>query len=309
MRWLRWILFHSGLLMRQARESKRSVILTFHGVPRAGAEEFHDLLQYLSKHFAIVPLETLIPRVNRNESHRSAAVALSFDDGLRNHRSVVYPVLADLQLPATFYVCPGLIGRAITTWTWEFWCRIPWMSVADRREFCARAGIRNSTDEKIILQWMKTLPLIERRQVEAEIRLKTSGFAYSEAERELYELMSWEELAELDPELINIGSHTMTHCDLPVLNQQELVEELEGSRAALETRLGRPVHDFCYPDGKHNDSVVQLTSKFYRSAVTTVCGSVAPGDSPHTLKRVGANMDVRWVSWMLATHTGPSHRC
>ncbi len=39
--YLRWILFHTGLLVRLARESKRSVILMFHGVPKGGAEEFH----------------------------------------------------------------------------------------------------------------------------------------------------------------------------------------------------------------------------------------------------------------------------
>ncbi len=306
---LRWVLFQSGLLVRMAQQSKRDVILMFHGVPKQSAEELHDLLQWLSKHFAIVPMEAIFDRVSRKRGEKSSVFALTFDDGLRNHRTVVYPVLADLRLPATFYVCPGLIERAVTTWSWEFWCRIPLLSETCRRELLARAGVRNLTDGVAILEWMKTIPLNERRQVEDDIRLKTPGFAFTTEQRELYELMSWEDLLGVDPGLINIGSHTMTHCDLPVLNSEELANELEGSRAVLEQRLGRPVSDFCYPDGKHNDAVVRAVANVYRSAVTTVCGSVIAGDPPHALKRIGASLDLQRLSWLLATHTGPFHRC
>jgi peptidoglycan/xylan/chitin deacetylase (PgdA/CDA1 family) len=292
-----------------AQQSKRSVILMFHGIPKESAEEFHDLLRSLAKHFAIVPLETVINRVSRNGSQKSMILALTFDDGLRNHRTVVYPLLADLCLPATFYVCPGLIERAVTTWTWEFWCRIPWLSEANRLELCTRAGIRNSTDGVAVLEWMKTIPMEKRRQVEEDIRLQTPGFAFTAAQLELFELMSWADLAGVNPGLINVGSHTMTHCDLPLLNPEELVDELEGSRAVLERRLGRPAHDFCYPDGKHNDAVVRAVANVYRSGVTTECGSVIAGDPPHALKRIGANLDLRWVIWLLATHTHPFHRC
>jgi peptidoglycan/xylan/chitin deacetylase (PgdA/CDA1 family) len=306
---LRYVLFQSGFLVRMAQQSKRSVILMFHGIPKESTEEFHDLLRFLAKHFAIVPLETVINRVSRNGGQKSMILALTFDDGLRNHRTVVYPLLADLRLPATFYVCPGLIGRAVTTWTWEFCCRIPWLPEANRRELCRRAGIRHSTDGVAIIEWMKTIPLKKRTQVEEKIRLQTPGFAFTDAQLELYELMSWADLAGVDPSLINVGSHTMTHCDLPLLNSEELKEELESSRVVLERRLGRPVHDFCYPDGKHTDAVVLAVADVYRSGVTTACGSVTAGDRPHALKRIGANPDLQWVTWLLATHTDPFHQC
>lgn len=306
---LRWVLFEAGFLRHLAQRSERAVILVFHAIPEETAEEFHDLLRYLSRHFSIVPMEAIIDRAIKNESQRSTVLALTFDDGLRNHRSIVYPVLADLHLPATFYVCPGLIGQTITTWTWEVWCRVQRLSERHRRELNAHAGVPNSADPVSILQWMKTLPLKMRKEIEATIRARTADFTFTEAERKLYELMNWEEIAALNPILINIGSHTMTHCDLPVLNREELAYEVEASRLELESRLGRPVLDFCYPDGHYNETVIKAVSKVYRSAVTSVCGSVTGGAGPHSLKRVGANVDLRWVSWLLATHTGPSHRC
>jgi peptidoglycan/xylan/chitin deacetylase (PgdA/CDA1 family) len=306
---LRWALFESGLLVHHAQQSKRSAVLMFHGIPKESGEEFHDLLRHLSKQFAVVPMETVLDRIGGSRNSKSMIITLTFDDGLRNHRTVVYPLLADLHIPATFYVCPGLIERAVTTWAWETWCRIPWLPKATRRGLCALASNSNSADGAVILEWMKTIPLDKRKQVEESIRLQTPEFEFTAAQLELYELMRWEDMAQLDPGLINIGSHTMTHCDLPILAPSELADELEGSRAALERRLGRPAHDFCYPDGAYNDSVVQAVANVYRSGVTTVCGGVAPGDPPHALKRIAANPDLRWVSWMLATHTGPVHRC
>lgn len=306
---LRSVLFRSGVLYRMAKQSERSAILMFHGIPRRSSEEFHDLLRLLSKHFAFVPMAEIIERVSRNRFGKSAVLALSFDDGLRNHATVVYPVLSDLCLPATFYVCPGLIDRNSPTWTWELWCRIPWLPVAIRTELRTRSGRRDASDRTAILEWMKGMALEQRRQIEDLVRCETPAFAFSDEERELYEVMSWDQLANLGTGVINIGSHTMTHSDLPSLTADELGEEVGGSRELLEKRLGRPIHDFCYPDGRFNDIVAQAVAKEFRSAVTTVCGGVGAGDSPHQLRRIGATLESRWVIWLLATHTGVYHRC
>lgn len=158
----------------------------FHAIEKERAEEFHDLLQYLSKHFAILPLETVVTLATRSGSRRSTVLALSFDDGLRDHWSVVYPVPVDLRLPATFYVYPGLIGRPQITWTWE--ALVPHSVVVPsrpRREFPARAGLAHSADVEAILQWMKTLPLEGRKRVEEDIRLRTPGFAYNRSKKGL----------------------------------------------------------------------------------------------------------------------------
>jgi len=297
------------MLIHLAQRQRCGVILVFHEIPKDTVEEFHNLLQYLSKHFAILPLEALLERSLRRKSERSTLLALSFDDGLRNHRSVIYPVLTDLNLPATFYVCPGLIGRTNTTWTWEMWCRIPWLSEAHRHTICELGGIAAPSTIETILRWMKTLTLEKRGFVEREIRLRTPEFAFTDAELGLFELMSWEELEELNPGLINIGSHTMTHCDLPPLSPEQLAVEIEGSRAELEARLQRPVRDFCYPDGLYNEAVVRAVARVYQTAVTAICGGIRRGDPPHTLKRIGAEPDPQWMGWLLATHTGPAHRC
>jgi peptidoglycan/xylan/chitin deacetylase (PgdA/CDA1 family) len=304
---IRWLLFHSGGLRQIARYRRCGVILMFHYIEQESGEEFHELLRYLSRSFTVVSLESLLEESTGNRPPRSMVIALTFDDGLRNQRTVAYPILSDLRLPATFYVCPGLIGRANTTWTWEMWCRLPWLPEADRLELFD--GGKDASDPETITNWMKELPMHKRTQLEEEIRARSPHFSYTERERNRYGLMSWNELAELDPSLINIGSHSMTHPDLPQLDQDALIGELKDSRALLETRLGRSVHDLAYPNGSHNDPVVRATAEVYRSAVTTVCGAIGPGDSVYTLKRIGATLDPQWTSWLLAIHASRTHKC
>ena len=95
--------------------------------------------------------------------------------------------------------------------------------------------------------------------------------------------MTWDELKTLvkDP-LITIGSHTVTHPDLPTLDSVRQNDELTQSKADLESHLGIKVDFFAYPEGK-NDAVTQ---GYVRDAGYTMAFSIANGpaeDSPNIL--------------------------
>jgi peptidoglycan/xylan/chitin deacetylase (PgdA/CDA1 family) len=57
-------------------------------------------------------------------------------------------------------------------------------------------------------------------------------------------------LAEVAAAGVEIGSHGRHHRDATACSEEELDEELAGSRADLEALLGRPVSTFCYPYGR-----------------------------------------------------------
>ena len=96
-------------------------------------------------------------------------------------------------------------------------------------------------------RWMKELRAVERKQVEARLRDATPGFVPSAAEREEFDLASWRELRKLDPAIVSIGSHTLTHPILPSTPPAELEAEVRDSRRQLERGLQRPVDLFAYP--------------------------------------------------------------
>ena len=63
-------------------------------------------------------------------------------------------------------------------------------------------------------------------------------------------LLGWDEIVQLDGEgTLGFEAHTLTHPNLLALRDAAAWEEIVGSKASLEARLGRPVLAFSYPSG------------------------------------------------------------
>jgi len=62
-------------------------------------------------------------------------------------------------------------------------------------------------------------------------------------------LLSWEVISQLRTRGFSIGSHSVTHADLPSLQESELERELTDSRAAI-AQLGETFVPFAYPGGR-----------------------------------------------------------
>jgi peptidoglycan/xylan/chitin deacetylase (PgdA/CDA1 family) len=98
--------------------------------------------------------------------------------------------------------------------------------------------------------------------------------------------LTWAELRALERDGVAIGSHTVTHVDLPSLTDREARAELVNSRRLLERRLGHPVQWFAYPAGREDPRIVSLTrGAGYVLAVTTQPGSDQHADDPLRLQR------------------------
>jgi len=261
-------------------------ILLFHGTPRREAGALERQLRWLKRRFQIVPLRSLVAAAADGEATLGRKLALTFDDGLRNNVTVAYPILHRLALPATFFICPGLIDRASWLWNHEARQRLRRLDAAARRELAAEWGAPHEVEP--FIDWMKTLNLATRKRVEARLREATPRFAPTLAERELFDVASWGEMRSLDPAVVAIGSHTVTHAILPAATPGELEAEVRDSRRQLEHGLQRPVELFAYPNGDFNTSVEACVRKHYRAAVTAAQGWVRRGANAHQLPRLAA---------------------
>lgn len=104
--------------------------------------------------------------------------------------------------------------------------------------------------------------------------------------------VSWSALEDLrDSGRITLGSHSVTHRDLPRLPEAEIREELTRSRDRLEDRLGVPVCHFCYPRGRVNRTSARLAGEVYSTAVTGGGRRVGPGFDPSRLPRFPIRRD------------------
>jgi peptidoglycan/xylan/chitin deacetylase (PgdA/CDA1 family) len=293
------LLHHSGWSAGHAKRLGSNFIITFHAVPPEKRVFFKGAIQFLAENFHIVSLEQIVETVEGQTSKgKHGLVAITFDDGLRNHGEVAYPILRDLDVPATFYVCPELVDRPGSIWTWEIHARLERLSEKEGQAFFEVAGVSGPIQG--IIDWMKTIPVEQREQVEKSIRDVTPNFQFTQFERDRFDLMSWNEIERLDPAIITIGSHTATHIDLPQAQPERLERELSRSKEILESRLNRKIQHFAYPNGSVIKELLPVVKQFYRSAVTTRPGVVKYGDNPLLLNRIHAEFDLSLFSWQLA---------
>ncbi len=79
-----------------------------------------------------------------------------------------------------------------------------------------------------------------------------------------------ERLRELPPDLITIGSHTMSHPWLPSVSEQEAKVELSASRAELKRLLNRDIKLFSFPYGASNEQLIDLCREVGYERVFTI---------------------------------------
>lgn len=291
----------AGLSRRLAQGRRQMRIVAVHDVarPEYGAEAFRSQLEFLKSHFSIVPLEEIVRRLEDPNGEGSGEIALTFDDGLASHFKIAFPILQELRLPATFFVCPGLIDRGEWLWNHDLRERLLSLPQADRTDLLRGSG-SPSLEVDDAVRWSKTLPPELLESIRSAVIDRTKGFVPSESQRAMLDLMTWDELRSLPPQLVTIGSHSVNHWILPTLPASRMLYEVKESRRLLEERLGRAADHFCYPDGGWDDSAAEAAAATYRSAVTTQPGFVRPGDCPHRLRRIMMPRTLPSLSWRLS---------
>ena len=68
---------------------------------------------------------------------------------------------------------------------------------------------------------------------------------------------------------MEVGAHTRTHVRLSQCTEQQQRDEVHGSKAELEDRLGLRIGQFCYPYGDHDDRAVDAVRNAGFDAATT----------------------------------------
>lgn len=261
-------------------------ILMYHlvGGEDLSTNQFVWQLEFLRKHFEPVALGDLVERL-RAGTTTGREIAITFDDGVRNHFKVAWPLLREHSIPATYFVCSDLIGSDEWMWRSDLRQRLRLLSGAERAQVTRDAGCKLNGIEQI-MEWTKTLPIAERRTFQNDVAVRTRLFSPSREEAELHSPLTWDQLRQMDERLITIGSHTGTHPILTTLPDAQLREEIAGSKRALEQNLGRSVDLFCYPNGASNPAVVKLVREHYRAAVNTREDFVRPETDPFQLPRI-----------------------
>jgi len=254
---------------------------------------FRRQLEYLKKHgYRFVTLTEAVQMLQERMLIREKLVTLTFDDGYRNVVQNAYPIMLELGCKGCFYVVTDLIGTQQVLWTdWietvirqatsdqidlDFEGRM--LSFILRSKSQREEAMRQITRLLKNFDWDKRHAYLTKMQPSEPVQLPSEFF-----------LADWDELRSLDPDVLEIGSHTCSHLELGInLSQETLDHEIGHSKQVLEAALGRPIVHFCFPSGSYNDRVLAKLREYgYISAASTHYGFNLPGQNLFLLNRLG----------------------
>ena len=86
---------------------------------------------------------------------------------------------------------------------------------------------------------------------------------------------------------MDIGAHTKTHVDLTSISEQKAQKEIKLCKADLEKKFKISISDFCYPFGRFNKLVSNITKNSgYLTATTMLRGSTKSQSNMYQLPRI-----------------------
>ncbi len=117
--------------------------------------------------------------------------------------------------------------------------------------------------------------------------------------KDIYSLISHEDLSEANPKLMQFHSHSLTHPRLPLLGRDALRKEIEESRDSILS-YGASGSFFAYPYGEWNRQVMERVREAgYSGACTCIEGLNSEGTDPFLLRRVEIkDVDLGWRFWL-----------
>jgi peptidoglycan/xylan/chitin deacetylase (PgdA/CDA1 family) len=253
-------------------------------------------MRYVKDRYQPITFQTLLDSLDGKATLPDRPLIITFDDGYDDNYHHAFPVLRGLSIPATVFISTGYIGRGKPFW-FDLVAHIIYRAasgsvalegldmtlrleddVESRRVATARVvgALKRVRDQ----QRLTFLDWLEERYREV---VNVEDFRRSRP-------LDWDQLREMSAAGIEIGSHTVSHPILSMLDDASLTRELVDSRHTLEHELGKPVSVLAYPVGgaqEFNDKVVEVAQATgYRLGVSYMQGvNRLGGLDPFRLRR------------------------
>ena len=105
-------------------------------------------------------------------------------------------------------------------------------------------------------------------------------------------MLTWPQVRELSRNGFTPGGHMKQHLDITTCNPDAATEQLVGSKAEIEQRIGVPCASFAYPWGRYDTRSKKLVAGAgYRNAVTAIHGPVRPHEDLFAIPRIDIRRD------------------
>jgi peptidoglycan/xylan/chitin deacetylase (PgdA/CDA1 family) len=303
-----------------ARRRRRNLlpILMYHGVverPLApacwhqlDASSFRRQMEWVSKRYQVLPLAQALQDL-RSGTLRPRSLAITFDDGYRNVRTVAGPVLEALRLPATVFLVTDFMGTDETLWPDRLYLAFARTEVAEvnmpdlglvRRPLVGLAARASAYATSVRV--LKGLPTPEKdaRMTALLAALRREG----PEDPGDFRILSWDDVAAMKTTgLFEWGGHSTRHEILARMPDGHVASAIGRSHETVASRTGTPPAVFAYPNGRAMDfddrSRAALTHLGLRFALSTIEGFSSASSDLLALPRLSIGSDLSFARFRL----------
>jgi peptidoglycan/xylan/chitin deacetylase (PgdA/CDA1 family) len=278
-----------GLLERlKARPDFQGIIFYYHRVhPKPCWDPlglnifpslFYNQASLLKKKMQVMTLKEFFTELQPSvgTSRQTPMAVITFDDGYRDVWDYAWPILKQLSISPTLFICTGpLIKKDFLVYD----RLIPLIQAETRKEILCKTSdgsgraypLRTLKEKVIFVQEAARLLMGYGREDQESFFEQYRGRQEKHSPRKVEDLyLSGEEMKAVLRERVEVGSHTDTHPDLPRLPREEWDKEIKGSKQELESLLETRVDFFSYPAGRYNPAVRDFVKEArYQGAVAT----------------------------------------
>ena len=204
-------------------------------------------------------------------------LAVTFDDGWSDNASTAFPIAQRFGVPILIFIVTEKMGAAL-----PFWPERAASAMEQRLH-----GTHNIRHVERAINDLKGLTAEERNQ---QIGLLAAEQHETAAAPHVDTTLTWKQIAQLQREGVEFGSHSMTHEILTAVPLGQAEQEITGSRRRMEQELGVPCRLFAYPNGDCSREVSELVARagYTYAFLNQDPGVWTAGCNPHLVPRMNA---------------------
>lgn len=219
----------------------------------ARPDVFRQQLDMIGEDHTFVSESDILAWLEEKGSLPPRPVLLTFDDGYRDNYEVVFPLLRQRGIPATFFLATAHMDTGEPQW----WDRVSALIAASALEtadlpLLGTRGLEELPRWRLARDWIEAAKLVpddERRDAVDDLSdaLGVRSLVWPDVS------MDWDQAREMAANGMTFGGHTHNH---PILSRMEAPRAHEEIRIGLDRirdELEMEVTSFAYPNGGRGD--------------------------------------------------------
>ena len=278
-------------------------------------KKFENQINYFKRHYNFISVNEMLDAIYENKDVPKNSIVLTFDDGLKDGYTHVFPILKKFKIQGLFFPVGKTIEEKIVLDVHKIHFILATCNdkknlvneifrIIDKNKikfdlktphtYFSKLAVANRFDSKEIIFIKRIL----QRELPEELRVKIINDLFikflktddEEFSSKLY--FSHEEMKEMLEDGMYFGSHSYSHPWLEFLETKQLEIELEKSHN-FYSKLNKKKNDqiMCYPYGNFDKRVIEIIkNQGYKAGLTTKVGdSKLTKDEAFTLMRFDTN--------------------